>query len=342
MYACPRCGNFLMYGQLACGRCGALVYGDRLNQISAHAMQLEQTDPTIAAMMWRQALDLLPPDARQAHQIRQRVHQLEGGIGAAPVDREAPPPAPRNDTFATALLKTGGSMLLSILVYAMLFGQTRGLTYGLLFATGFVLLILVHELGHSFAMRYYGLSASPPIFIPFMGALINLRQQPRNAWEEAVVGIGGPALGTIGAVCCHLLYLFTGTELLLLLAWFGYMLNLFNLLPVPPLDGGRITAAVSPWIWMPGLLGLVWMIFAQWHATGRPSILLLLLLFFAWPRIVQTLRQRRTRQANPYYDIDRRARWTMGAWYFGLGLSLIVLFYLTRVALIVAGVAPMI
>ena len=340
MYACPRCGNFLVYGQLACNRCGALVYGDRLNQISTHAMQLERTDPTVATMLWRQALDLLPPDARQAHMIRQRIHALEGGNGAAPLEygREAP----RNDTWASALLKTGGSMLISILVYAMLFGQTRGLTFGLLFATGFVLLILVHELGHSFAMRHFGLSASPPIFIPFMGALINLRQQPRNAWEEAVVGIGGPALGTVGALFCHAMYLLTGTDLLLLLAWFGYMLNLFNLLPVPPLDGGRITAAVSPWIWMPGLLGLVWLIFAQWRATGQPSILLMLLLFFAWPRILQTLRQRRRREPNPYFDITRRAKWTIGAWYFGLGLSLIVLFYLTRVALIVAGIPPMI
>lgn len=341
MYACPRCGNFLAYGQLACSRCGALVYSDHLKQLSNQALRVEQSYPAVAANLWRQALDLLPADAHQAQLIRQRIHMLEGGVGVAPVDREAPP-APRNDTWGAAILKTGGSMLLSILLYAMLFGQTRGLGYGLLFATGFVLLILVHELGHTFAMRHFGLSASPPIFIPFMGALINLRQQPRNAWEEAVVGIGGPALGTLGASFCHTIYLFTGTELLLLLAWFGYLLNLFNLLPVPPLDGGRITAAVSPWIWMPGLLGLVWMIFAQWRATGSPSFLLMLLLFFAWPRIVQTLRQRRTRETNPYYDISRRAKWTMGAWYFGLGMALIALFYVSREGLRAAGIHLMI
>ena len=93
---------------------------------------------------------------------------------------------------------------------------------------------------------------------------------------------------------------------------------------------------------MPGLLGLVWMIFAQWRVTGRPSILLMLLLFFAWPRIAQTLRQRRSRESNPYYDIPRRAKWTMGAWYFGLGVALMVLFYFTRVGLIVSGMEPMI
>ncbi len=304
-------------------------------------MQLEQTDPAIAANVWGQALDLLPPDAQQAQFIRQRIHVLQRAAGIAPIDRERRP-TPRNDSWGSILLKTGGSMLVSILLYAMLFGQTRGLSFGLLFATGFVLLILVHELGHSFAMKYYGLSASPPIFIPFMGALINLRQPPRNAWEEAVVGIGGPVLGTVGAVFCHAMYLMTGAELLLLLAWFGYLLNLFNLLPVPPLDGGRITAAVSPWIWMPGLLGLVWMIIAGWRERGSPSFLLILLLFFAWQRVVATLKQRRRGEANPYYDISRRSKWTMGAWYFGLGVALIVLFYVTRLGLIAAGIHPMI
>jgi Zn-dependent protease len=348
MYGCPRCGNYLAYGQLACNRCGALVYSDRLNQISTHATQLEQTDPAIAALVWRQALDLLPQDARQAQFVRDRIRALEGG---APVElgyqaRPGTQPVPvatvpRNDTWSTAILKTGGSMLISIVLYAMLFGQTHGLTFGVLFATGFVLLILVHELGHSFAMRHFGLSASPPIFIPFMGALINLRQQPRNAWEEAVVGIGGPALGTLGAIFCHAMYLFTGAELLLLLAFFGYMLNLFNLLPVPPLDGGRITAAVSPWIWMPGLLGLVWMIIYQWQVTGRPSVLLLLLLFLAWPRVLQTLRGRRRGEASPYYDIGRRAQWTMAVYYVGLGMALMVLFYVARVGLIAMGTEPM-
>src|SRR5919106_6338053 len=78
MYACPQCGNYLVYGQLACNRCGALVYRDRLNQLASEAMRLEPTDRALAAMHWRQALDLLPPDAHQAAMIRQRVHALEG------------------------------------------------------------------------------------------------------------------------------------------------------------------------------------------------------------------------------------------------------------------------
>src|SRR5205085_372286 len=103
-----------------------------------------------------------------------------------------------------------------------------------------VVLILVHELGHVAAMRHYGLSASPPIFIPFMGALINLRQPPQDAKVEAVVGIGGPIAGTVGALACYALYLGLpdGSARMLThqLAFVGFALNLFNLLPVPPLD----------------------------------------------------------------------------------------------------------
>jgi Zn-dependent protease len=221
------------------------------------------------------------------------------------------------------VLKTGGSMLISIICYTWLFAGDEGLGFGLKFATGFVLLILVHELGHSLAMRYYGLSASPPIFIPFLGALINLRQPPRNALEESVVGIAGPVLGTIGAVACYLLYLYTGELLLLPLAYFGFLLNLFNMLPVPPLDGGRATAAVSPWIWIPGLLGAVAWLIKGWIERGSPSFILILLLLYAWPRVRQVLASRG--KLSPYYNISTSSKWMMGAAYVGLAALLFVL-----------------
>src|SRR6185295_360085 len=90
-----------------------------------------------------------------------------------------------------------------------------------------------------------------------LGALINLREPPKNALQEAVVGIAGPLVGTVGAAIAYVVYVRTGSELWFELAAWGFMLNLFNMLPVPPLDGGRITAAVTPWIWLPGLLGAV-------------------------------------------------------------------------------------
>src|SRR6185369_10020007 len=123
-------------------------------------------------------------------------------------------------------------------------------------------------------------SASPPIFIPFLGAVINLRQSPRNALEEAIVGIGGPVLGTLGAGVTYLLYLKTGSYLMFRLAEFGFMLNLFNMLPVPPLDGGRVTAAVSPWIWITGLLAVVAIGIGDYYRHGQIDYMMVLILLF--------------------------------------------------------------
>src|SRR5439155_238894 len=107
--------------------------------------------------------------------------------------------------FFPVLLKTGGTMLLTIWVYA--------LTWGWWFAVGFVVLIFVHECGHLLAARRLGLKVGAPVFIPFMGAFIALKEAPRNAWVEAQVGIGGPMLGTLGAGVCEGLHLATGNPL---------------------------------------------------------------------------------------------------------------------------------
>src|SRR5476649_240067 len=140
------------------------------------------------------------------------------------------------------LLKTGGSMLFTIGVYAMVWGWK--------FAVGFVLLIMLHECGHLIVAKKFGLKVSAPMFIPFVGAFILLKEAPRNAWMEACVGIGGPVLGTLGAGGSQVLYLLTGNPIFRALAYSGFLLNLFNLMPIGPLDGGRIATAVSPWLWV--------------------------------------------------------------------------------------------
>src|SRR5438552_13895726 len=132
--------------------------------------------------------------------------------------------------FLPVLLKTGGTMLLTIWLYAQ--------TWGWWFALGFVLLIFVHECGHLLAARRLGLKVGAPVFIPFMGAFIALKEAPRNAWMEACVGIGGPLLGSLGALICNALGEFFAAPIFIALAWFGYFLNLFNLTPVGMLDGG--------------------------------------------------------------------------------------------------------
>src|ERR1700726_5229474 len=97
--------------------------------------------------------------------------------------------------FLPILLKSGGTMLISIWAYALFFGWR--------FAVGFVLLMFVHECGHLIVAKKFGLPVSAPVFIPFMGAFILLKDQPRNAWMEACVGIGGPILGSLGALVCN-------------------------------------------------------------------------------------------------------------------------------------------
>src|SRR5438552_15886096 len=125
--------------------------------------------------------------------------------------------------FLPILLKSGGTMLLMVWVYPYFWGWR--------FAVGFVLLLFVHESGHLLVAKKFGLKVGAPVFIPFMGAFIALKEAPRNAWMEACVGIGGPMVGTFGALVCNSLGEVFDAPLFIALAWFGYFLNLFNLTP---------------------------------------------------------------------------------------------------------------
>jgi len=211
--------------------------------------------------------------------------------------------------FLPAILKTGGTMVLTIWVYAMMWGAW--------FAVGFVLLIFVHECGHLLAAKRLGLKVGAPVFIPFMGAIIALKDAPRNAWIEAQVGIGGPMLGTVGAAVCEMIYLGTGNQMFQGLAYTGFFLNLFNLAPLGFLDGGRIVTALSPWLWLVGLvivLGLTIL---------HPNFLLIIILIVSLPRIFFLFR-RKSEEERRYYEVTPTQRWTMAVMYFGL-VALLVL-----------------
>ena len=147
------------------------------------------------------------------------------------------------------LFTTSASMLVSIGAYTLIWGWK--------FAVGFVLLLLVHELGHVFQLRREGIPASAPMFIPFLGAVVAMKQLPKDAAAEARVGLAGPVLGSLAALLPLGLYALTGDELFKALAFVGFFLNLFNLLPVLPLDGGRAMAALSPWMWLVGYALLI-------------------------------------------------------------------------------------
>ena len=136
------------------------------------------------------------------------------------------------------LFTTSATMLVSIGAYALIWGWT--------FAVGFVLLLLLHEMGHVIQLRREGIEASAPMFIPFLGAVIAAKSMGDDAAAEARVGLAGPVLGSIAALVPLGIWLATGNEFWQALAYVGFLINLFNLLPVLPLDGGRAMAALSP------------------------------------------------------------------------------------------------
>jgi len=211
--------------------------------------------------------------------------------------------------FLPILLKSGGTMLLSIGIYATIWGWK--------FAVGFVVLMFVHECGHLIVAKRFGLKVSAPVFIPFMGAFILLKDQPRNAWMEACVGIGGPMLGSLGALACHSLGETIDAPVLIALAYSGYLLNLFNLTPVGMLDGGRIVTALSRWLWLPGLAVLIW------FGWKYPNFIVWLMVLLSLPRVYSLFRKR-TEEEQRYYEVTRAQRWMMSVLYFGLIATLIL------------------
>jgi len=192
------------------------------------------------------------------------------------------------------------TMVASVWVYATLWGFP--------FALGFVLLIFVHEAGHALVLRQQNIPAGAPVFIPFVGAVIAMKGLPRDAYVEALVGIGGPALGTLGALLCLVVGWASGHQIWYALAYTGLMINLFNMIPIPPLDGGRITPVLSRWVWVAGLaIGVV--VFLQ---TRSPLLFLILLIgAFTFFKNFKTY--------DPaYYDLSAPKRTAIGVSYFGL------------------------
>jgi Zn-dependent protease len=217
--------------------------------------------------------------------------------------------------FLPILLKSGGTMLLMIWVYTAMWGWK--------FGVGFVLLLLVHECGHLIVAKKFGLKVGAPVFSPFMGAFIALKEAPRNAWMEACVGIGGPMLGSLGALVCNSLGEIFDAPVFIALAWFGYFLNLFNLTPVGMLDGGRIVTALSRWLWIPGFALLVW------FGWKYPNFVVWLMVFLSLPRIVSLFRKR-TEEEKRYYEVTPMQRWMMSILYFGLIATLLFAMHLAQ------------
>lgn len=200
------------------------------------------------------------------------------------------------------LFTTGGTMLISVVVYAFIFGWR--------YAVGFVGLLFVHEAGHYIAAKQRGLNVGAPTFIPFVGAWIQLKDQPHDAETEAFVGLGGPLLGTVGALVVYWMAKSYGATWLLAVAYSGFFLNLFNLIPLSPFDGGRITAVLSPRVWLVGVpvLGAVFLY--------RPSPMLILIAFLAAPQVWKAIKYRSdSTEAKTYYAVKTSTKLEYGAYY---------------------------
>jgi Zn-dependent protease len=204
--------------------------------------------------------------------------------------------------FATTLV----SLLVSFGAYA--------LVYGPWFAVSLVVMILVHEMGHVVEIRRQGMHATAPIFIPFLGAAIFQRSHPTDALKQAQIGIAGPIAGTLGATAALALYAATQNEVLLLAAWLGFFLNLFNLVPVWQLDGAWVLAPVSKWFQAAGFAVVAAL--ALFHVV---SIFLIVIALLGVPTLIQRFRN----ADNPYYtSVPTGARWALGAAWLALVLYL--------------------
>ena len=199
--------------------------------------------------------------------------------------------------------KTFITMLVSIWAYAMFWGWS--------FAAGFVGLIFIHEMGHVLALRLQGVKSSAPMFIPFVGAFIAMKELPDNAFGEAIAAAGGPLLGTLGAIGCAGAGLVTGNPFWFALASTGFLLNLFNLLPMSPLDGGRIIGAISPRLWILGLAGAILLFYLTW------SPILALVVIMGSVQMYNSYRKSGAEEAR-YYAITPRRRLLVAAIFIGL------------------------
>ena len=214
------------------------------------------------------------------------------------------------------LLTTSGSMLVSIVAYQLIFGWP--------FAVGFVLLLLLHEVGHVIQLRREGIEASAPMFIPFLGAVVAAKSMGDDAAAEARVGLAGPVLGSIASLVPLAIWLATGDEFWRALAYIGFFLNLFNLLPVLPLDGGRAMAALSPKVWLAGMAALVVV------TILFPNPILILIVLFGGMETWRRWRARNSPESQAFHAIPTRTRMLVAAVYLGLAALLALGVYETH------------
>ncbi len=290
-------------------------------QVAPGAYPSHAPAPQAGANPFGEARPLGEDDGR-AHPVRnlrKRVSSILAAIGAAIAKFFAAIKGFVLLLPKLKLLTTSGTALVSVAAYSLFWGWE--------FAAGFVLLMFVHEMGHVIALRREGIKASTPMFIPFLGAAIFSKSLGENALAEARVGLAGPILGSLAAAAVAIVGAIVGSSFLLALAYVGFLLNLFNLLPVVPLDGGRAMAAMAPWMWFLGFGGLVALVFVY------PNPILFIIILFGGMETWRRWQQRKTRSLEQaaYYRVAPRHRMLVGAVYIGLIAALAFGMYETHI-----------
>ena len=306
---CSRCESVLDEAALVCPQCHTLCHGAELDRLAERARAFAMSeDVSEERQVLERMLRFLPAAAAQHEAITRRQKQLDhqsrrpgmgklAGLGAVAM-------LLWKFKFALVFLLSKGKLLLLGLtkaktLFSMLFAMGAYWTiWGWPFAIGFVLSIYVHEMGHVAALRRLGIAASAPMFIPFVGAFVRLHQAPRSAREDAVIGLAGPVYGTAAALLCLGVHTMTGLSVVWAIARTGAWINLFNLIPVWQLDGGRGFNAMTAK--QRNILTAV--VAGAWFFSGE-NMLLLVLIGCAY-RLFMT-----SSAEKP----DDRATWTYGA-----------------------------
>jgi Zn-dependent protease len=317
---CDFCGLALPGRVLVCP-CGRLRYGKRVAALAREAEALEASDPARAREQWREALTLLPAEIEQASQIRARIATLEKTTGVPHAT-----PSGKKAGIAVAALGVGAAalksaklipMVLSMAASVLFYASTPGGT--LSFALGLVGLIWVHEMGHVVANAFFGIPITAPLFIPGLGAFIRLKTPYKNVVQEAWGGLGGPLLGSLGAYLVLLAGERAGSELLREVGRIGLLINLFNLIPIHPLDGGRASMILTPALW--GLATAVIAVAA--FVLGEPFVLILC--FFPLPRVLEGARALRNGgRGAEYYEASLLERLPPTLAYVGLAAAILL------------------
>lgn len=263
-------------------------------------MAAASADTRTELSLRREIMELLPAGSKQHTAALARARELSKAVsGSTGESRKAKRAVPKwlaglggvglliwKFKFALVFVATKGKFLLLGLTKWQTFASmalTMGVywtIWGWPFAVGLVLAIYVHEMGHVWALRHYGIAATAPMFIPGVGAFVRLKQPPLTPVEDARIGLAGPWWGLGAVAASYGLFVLTGEPIFAAIARVGAWLNLFNLVPVWQLDGARAFAPLNRkqrWWAAAGLLAL-------WFLTGDFLLLIVggVAVFRAW------------------------------------------------------------